>query len=120
MNVEKLIDELIEREGGYVNHTGANMGPAVAATFLQRALTRSIAAARITPTWCLTGGLVRPRSRRWTPFSRHAGKEAARRCFCARWKPFKASATSAWPRCGRPTKPSSMADLRTVLVICKR
>ena len=70
MDVDEQVDELIEREGGYVNHpadkggptrygiteavarahgyagamaelfdTGANMGPAVAATFLQRALT---------------------------------------------------------------------------------
>ena len=57
--------------------TGANMGPAVATTFLQRALTALNRGGRIIPTWSPTAGSARARWRRSTPFSsaRHAGGE---------------------------------------------
>ena len=177
MNVDNLIDELIEREGGYVNHpadrggptsfgiteavarahgyggamkelpreeaaaiyrrlywlrprfdqvakraprvaaelfdTGANMGPAVAATFLQRALTALNRNGTDYPD-LVPDGRVWPRpSSRSTLFWRRAGRAAARRSCCAHSKRCRASATSAWPRKGPPMRHFFMAGWRT-------
>ena len=184
MDVGALIDALIEREGGYVNHpadkggptcfgiteavarahgyagpmrqlprdeaaaiyrrlywlrprfdaiarraralaaelfdTGVNMGPAVAATFLQRALTALnrngkdypdlVPDGRIGPTTLAALdaflAVVRGRSRR----------APARPCCCARSRRCRASATSASPNGAQPMRRSFTAGSRTGLV----
>ena len=54
--------------------TSVNMGPAVAVTFLQRALTRSIATGPIIPTSCPTGASANRRWLRSTPSLPNAGR----------------------------------------------
>ena len=182
LSVDQLIDSLIDREGGYVNHPADKGGPtcfgvteAVARAHgyagPMRNLPRAEAAAiyrriywlrprfdevarrsatargravrhrgqhgpggrrdlrparadRAQPQW---RRLSRPGPRRphrrthaWrpsTPSSRCAAKPAARPSCCARSRRSRASATSAWPSGGQPTRRSFTAGSRTGLVI---
>ena len=178
MDVDELIEELIEREGGYVNHpadrggptrygiteavarahgyagamaelpredaaavyrrlywlrprfdqvaercprlaaelfdTGANMGPAVASTFLQRALTALNRNGGDYPDLVPDGASDPPRFRRSMPFSKFAAVSAGRRSCFERSRRCRASATCGWPRSVQPMRHSSMAGLRTV------
>ena len=97
--------------------TGANMGPAVATTFLQRALTALNRNGRdypdLAPDGRIGDGRPWPRS---TASSKRAASAAARPCCCARSKRCRASATSASPSAGPPMRPSSTAGSRTGLV----
>ena len=179
--IDDLLDGLIEREGGYVNHPADRGGPtcwgiteAVARAHGYRGSMRNLPraeAARHLPAAVLAspqarrgrgaiagdrrravrhrrqhgpGGrhhlpaaradraqphrprLPRPHPRRphrpGDPerarrlLRRPRAQAAARRCCCARSRRSRASATSAWPSAGPPTKPSFTAGLRTGLV----
>jgi lysozyme family protein len=173
MKVEELIDELIEREGGYVNHpadkggptrygiteavarahgyagsmaelpreeaeaiyrrlywlrprfdevvertpavavelfdTGANMGPAVAATFLQRALTALNRNGKDYADLVPDGRVGPATLSALMPFWRCVAAIAAKPCFCARSRRCRASDTFASLRNGPPMRHSSMA-----------
>ena len=177
MSVEDLIDELIEREGGYVCHpadrggptrfgiteavarahgyggamaalprdeaaaiyrrlywlrprfdqvaertprvaaelfdTGANMGPAVAATFLQRALTALNRGGKDFPIWFPTAASARPPSPRSMPSWKPVERGAARPSCSAPSRHCRASVTFGWPKSVPPTKRSSTAGWQT-------
>ena len=168
--MDRLLDELIDREGGYVNHpadrggptrygiteavarahgyrgairalpvdeakaiyrriywlrpgfdrvaerapdiaaelfdTGVNMGPAVAATFLQRALTALNRGGSDYPVSSPTAGSARRRLPRWTGSWRCAAWTRVSKCCSARWRPSKVSATCGWRRSDRPMRRS--------------
>jgi hypothetical protein len=193
MDATELIDALIDREGGYVNHpadrggptkygiteavaraygyagamaqlprdeaaaiyrrlywlrprfdqvarrspalaaelfdTGANMGPAVAATFLQRALTALNRNGKDYPDLVPTAGSARRRSPRSTPSSKSVArrpwlarmgatnkKQPARPFCCERSRRCRANATCASLSAARPTRPSSTGGSRTASV----
>ena len=103
-------DQVASRNNGLAKElfgTGVNMGPAVAITFLQRALTALNRNARdyadLTP-----AASERRRSLRSTPSWRCAAQAGKRSC-SGRSKLSRVNATSALPNVGRPTRPSSMA-----------
>ena len=179
-DIETLIDELIEREGGYVNHpadrggptrfgiteavarahgyarrhgraaarrsggdlppallaaaavrrsrraparlaaelfdTGANMGPAVAATFLQRALTALNRNGKDYPD-LVPDGRIGPRTlAALDAFLSRAGRAGEDRAAARASRRCRASAICAWPSGGRPMRRSSTAGWRTGLV----
>ena len=93
--------------------TGVNMGPAVAATFLQRALTALNRQGKDFPIWFPTGASGRARWPRSTASSPRAAHAAARPCCCARSKRCRANATFASPNAAPPTRLFSTAGWRT-------
>jgi glycosyl hydrolase family 108 len=93
--------------------TGANMGPAVAATFLQRALTALNRNGRDYSDLVPTGASASRRSQRSTHSSPRAGEPAGKRCCFEHSRRFRASATSASPSADPPMRPSSMVGSRT-------
>jgi lysozyme family protein len=95
--------------------TGVNMGPAVAVTFLQRALS---ALDREQKDYADLVPDVRIGPARLTAldgFLKVRGKKAARRFCFGRSMRSRAKDTFAWPNGARPTKPSYMAGSLTVL-----
>jgi hypothetical protein len=96
--------------------TGVNMGPAVATTFLQRALTALNRGGSDYPDLTPDGRIGPPHWPRSTPSWQCAARAAARLCFCVRSRRSRANAICASPSAGRPTRRSFMAGWRTVLV----
>ena len=88
-------------------------GPAVAATFLQRALTALNRNGKDYPDLVPDGRIGEQTLAALDGFLNARGKAAARPCCCAPWKHCRASATSAWLSAALPTSRSSMAGLRT-------
>jgi lysozyme family protein len=96
--------------------TGVNMGPAVAVTFLQRALTALNRNGRDFADLVPDGRIGPVRWPRWTAFSTRVAKAAARPCCFARSRRCRGSVTCALPSDARPTKPFSTAGWPTGLV----
>ena len=87
--------------------TGVNMGPAVAVTFLQRALTALNRNGNDYPDLTPDGRIGADDAVRARRFPRRSRGQvrAARPCCCARSKRSRASATSASPSAGQPMRP---------------
>ena len=100
--------------------TGVNMGPAVAVTFLQRALTALNRNGKDYPDLVPDGRIGPPRFTRSTTSSRSAVRPAGKSSCCARSRRFRASAIFAWPSAGRPMRLFFTDGLRTGLVIIAR
>ena len=97
--------------------TGVNMGPAVAATFLQRALTALNRNGKDYPDLVPDGRVGAGTLAALDAFLDDARADAAARpSCCARSKRSRASATSASPSAGQPTRRSFTAGSRTGLV----
>ena len=108
-------DEIAKRSprlAGELFDTGANMGPAVAVTFLQRTLTALNRNGKDR-----TGASARRRCMRSTLSSRLEVSAEERRCCCARSRRFRANATSVSPSGGQPMRRSFMGGSRTGSVI---
>ena len=104
-----------ERLAAELFDTGVNMGPAVAVTFLQRALTALNRNGKDYPDLVPDGRVGAATLAALDAFLALRG-EAARPFSFARSKRSRASATSASPSAAQPMRHSSMGGSRTVLV----
>ncbi|GAA4714548.1 hypothetical protein GCM10023325_08110 [Sphingomonas lutea] len=100
--------------------TGVNMGPAVAATFLQRALTalnrNTTDYADLTP----DGRIGAQTLAALDAFLRIRGKASGEQVLLRALEALQANATCAWPSAAQPTKRSSTAGSRTGSVSAAR
>ena len=85
------------------------MGPAVAATFLQRALTALNRNGSDYPDLTPDGRIGTQTLTALDTFSKRAGSVAGRQCCCARSKRSRASVISAWLSAGQPMRRSYTA-----------
>ncbi len=100
--------------------TGVNMGPAVAATFLQRALTALNRNGGDYPDLVPDGRIAERTLAALDAFFAVRGKAGGETVLCARSRRSRANATSAWPSAGQPMRRSFTAGWRTGLVINRK